>query len=192
MSILAFFYSIPPPLPPPQLGLKMYTELAAGSPAPRAAPQSTSEEDAATLLAVAAAANENRNYLRSQANANNGAPQLVGVSVKRTSDKKLRKTIKAANKAAKNASAAASSLTEAHSDFLEDVGFDPEYLEQERMLGLQGGGFRGASDADIGERGPKGLRLLFERRGLLVSRRHRSPLRLSLLPSLPLYPPLCR
>ena len=144
---------LPPPIPM-QLGVKMYAELAAGSAAPRAtAPQATSEEDAATLLAVAAAANENRNYLRSKTNANHGAPQLVGVSVKRTSDKKLRKSIKAANKAAKNASAAASYLTDAHSDFLEDVGFDPEYLEQERMLGLQGGGFRGASEADIGEMG---------------------------------------
>ncbi|GMH51646.1 hypothetical protein TrRE_jg2330 [Triparma retinervis] len=154
-----------------ELGVKMYAELAAGSAAPRAtAPQATSEEDAATLLAVAAAANENRNYLRSKTNANHGAPQLVGVSVKRTSDKKLRKSIKAANKAAKNASAAASYLTDAHSDFLEDVGFDPEYLEQERMLGLQGGGFRGASEADIAAiraaLDPEGSKHFYEKQSL--------------------------
>jgi len=132
-----------------QLGAGTYADLCAAEllgPAPP--PRSEVDEaaaNAATLMAVARLANA---QLDTEA-PKSKAPALVGVTVKRTSDKQAKKNSKALKKAAAAARQNLSSLDAAQSDFLQDAGFDPAYLAQERALGLQGGGFRGASEADI-------------------------------------------
>ena len=139
--------------------------------------------EAATLMAVAAAAEENSAALnrnsRNNKHADGGGaaaaappPQLLGITVKRVgaADKQLKKSAKLAKKAAAIAKKDLAGLSTAESDFLQGVGFDPEYLEQERALGLQGGGFRGASDADIAAiraaLDPEGSREYYEKKSL--------------------------
>lgn len=77
-------------------------------------------------------------------------PQLVGVTVKRASDRGLRKAQKAYKKQQAQAKAQLAPLA-ASEDYLAALGFDPEHLRTERELGLQGGGFRGKGDGHVRE-----------------------------------------
>ena len=129
----------------------------------------SSARSAASASASTSKSNNNNNN-----NNNNQPPAIVGVTVKRQSDKDMKKYNKRLQKQAAIALKNARDLTNPDSvyDFDEAVTNLPQHvLDEEQRLGVKGAGFRSATDEDIRAireaLNPSGTREYTEKKSLL-------------------------